>query len=135
MADIFISYAREDYGIAQRVAEALSTIKCSVWWDRDIIAGQEFDEVIERELDLARCVIVLWSSYSVSSRWVRNEAASAAERGVLVPALIQRVKLPLAFRGTHTVDLTEWDGDPANTDFRSIRRAVEVHLSQGENLR
>jgi CHAT domain/TIR domain len=130
MADVFISYAREDHGIAQRIAKALAGTERSVWWDRDIIAGQDFSEIIERELDLAGCVIVLWSRYSVSSSWVRIEAAAAAERGVLVPALIENVKLPLEFRRKHTIDLTAWEGDPSAPEFNPVRRAVEAYLSQ-----
>jgi len=64
-----------------------------VWWDRKIIAGQTFDQVIAHELETAKSVVVLWSKDSISSEWVKNEAAVAAERGVLVPALIDLVQV------------------------------------------
>jgi TIR domain len=88
MTDIFISYASEDRDRARKVASALQACGWSVWWDRNIKAGQAFDQVIEHELETAKSVVVLWSKDSVSSEWVRNEAATAAERDVLVPALI-----------------------------------------------
>ncbi len=53
-----------------------------MWWDRKILAGQAFDQTIERELETAKSVVVLWSRHSIASEWVRNEAAVAAERGV-----------------------------------------------------
>jgi TIR domain len=87
MADVFISYANENRDTARKLAASLEARGWSVWWDRKIQAGQTFDQVIERELETARCVIVLWSKESISSEWVKNEAALAAERGVLVPAL------------------------------------------------
>jgi hypothetical protein len=98
VTDVFISYANEDRERALTLAVALQAHGWSVWWDRDIIAGQTFDRVIEQELAAAKSVVVLWSRNSVLSEWVKNEAAVAAERGVLVPALIDPVRLPLEFR-------------------------------------
>ena len=80
MTDVFISYANEDRERARDLATALEARGWSVWWDRKIIAGQTFDQVIEHELDTAKCAVVLWSKHSVASEWVRNEAAAAANR-------------------------------------------------------
>ena len=98
MADVFISYSNRDRERARTLAEALERRRWSVWWDRKIVAGQSYDQRIEAELNSARSVVVLWSPHSIESEWVRNEAAAAAERGVLVPALIADVRPPLEFR-------------------------------------
>jgi hypothetical protein len=131
MADVFISYAREDRDTAQRIAKALEAQQYTVWWDREILAGDQFDEVIERELDLAKSVVVLWSKNSVSSNWVRSEAAAASERNVLIPAFIEEAKLPLEFRRKQTIDLIGWQGDPESPPFESIRLAIASRLHQG----
>lgn len=107
--DIFISYAREDREIARRLAGELEAKGWSVWWDREILAGQRFDEMIARALAGARCVVVLWSQASAKSRWVRDEAADALERGVLVPVLIEDVEPPLGFRSIQLADLRGWE--------------------------
>lgn len=73
VADIFISYACENQDTAKTLAQALTDQGRSVWWDRNIRSGLVFDEVIEHELTIARCAIVLWSMASVGSRWVRDE--------------------------------------------------------------
>jgi hypothetical protein len=129
MADIFISYANEDRERAGRLARALESCGWSVWWDRKIIAGQAFDEAIERELETAKCVVVLWSQNSIASEWVKNEAALAAEREVLVPALIERVKLPLEFRRKQTADLVGWDGDAGHEGFQALCTGVTAKVA------
>jgi hypothetical protein len=124
MADVFISYASEDRERARMLASALEAGGWSVWWDRKIVAGQTFDQVIEHELETAKCVVVLWSKDSIFSEWVKNEAAAAGERGVLVPAMIDNVKLPLEFRRKQTADLVGWDGNPSHEGFQALCDAV-----------
>ena len=85
MSDIFLSYATEDRLRTRILVQVLESRGWSVWWDRTIPPGQTFDSVIERALDDARCAVVLWSKVSVSSDWVKTEAAEAARRRILVP--------------------------------------------------
>ena len=128
MADVFISYASEDRERAAKLANALGERGWSVWWDRKIVAGQAFDQVIERELETAKSVVVLWSIHSVESEWVKNEASAASERGVLVPALIDNVKLPLEFRRKQTADLIGWDGDLSHGGFQSLCEGIAATM-------
>ena len=128
MADVFISYASEDRERAAKLASALSERGRSVWWDRKIVAGQTFDHAIERELETAKSVVALWSIHSVASEWVKNEASVASERGVLVPALIDSVKLPLEFRRKQTADLIGWDGDLSHSGFQSLCEGISVSM-------
>jgi TIR domain len=120
VTDIFLSYAKEDRERARNLATALEAAGWSVWWDRDIQVGQAFDQAIENALDSAKCVVVLWSKHSVSSEWVKNEAASAAERGMLVPALIDDVRTPLEFRRRQTANLIGWGQDPLYSGFQAL---------------
>jgi hypothetical protein len=76
MSDVFISYANSDRERARELANALSARGWSVWWDRNIKAGQSFDEVIERELDAAKSIVVLWSQASIASEWVKMKRPS-----------------------------------------------------------
>ena len=120
MTDVFLSYANEDRERAATLARSLEAAGWSVWWDRKIVAGHAFDEAIERELETAKSVVVLWSRSSVTSEWVKNEAAAAAERDVLVPASIERVRLPLEFRRKQTADLADWTGDTPHEGFQAL---------------
>ena len=124
MSNIFISYAREDWNWAKRLGQALEMQKWMIWWDRDIPPGKSFDQVIEEALDAAKCVIVLWSKNSVASDWVKNEASEGAKRGILVPVLIEDVKIPLAFRRIQSADLSDWDGTPNHPEFEILLSAI-----------
>jgi hypothetical protein len=108
LADIFISYAREDVDHARAFAELLTPLGWTVWWDRKILAGKIFSRVIEGELQTARCVMVIWSSHSVASEWVQNEAAEGAARGILIPVLIEDVQIPFEFRRVQATSMIGW---------------------------
>src|ERR1700674_5296089 len=105
MSDIFISYAREDERHATKIAKGLEAQGWSVWWDRNIPAGRVFSEVIQEEISEARCVLVLWSSVSVKSDWVADEASDGRERRILVPVLVENVQPPWEFRRVQAADL------------------------------
>jgi hypothetical protein len=122
--DVFISYAREDYEVVQKLVETLSVRGWSIWWDRSLLGGDRFVEVIERELTAARCVIVLWSKDSVGSPWVHDEASRAQNAGKLVPIRIEDVAPPLGFGSVHAESLFEW----SETELAAIARAVERKL-------
>ena len=97
MADIFLSYANEDRESARAVAGLLESAGCTVWWDRRIPAGRTWRSMIEEALRDMRCMVVLWSSHSVDSDWVKEEAEEARAVGKLVPVLIEAVKPPVGF--------------------------------------
>lgn len=128
VADAFISYAREDHAPAARLAAVFEAAGWDVWWDREILAGQSFDEVIEHELAAAKVVIVLWSEHSVTSSWVRAEANDALDRGILIPALLTQVTMPLAFRRAQAANLITWQGQPNHDGLESLILSMEAKL-------
>ena len=77
-ADVFISYKAEDRRRIQPLVQALQADGHSVWWDQHIGTGDEWRETIERQLDVARCVIVAWSKRSVGSESARKKAIFAS---------------------------------------------------------
>jgi predicted ATPase/DNA-binding CsgD family transcriptional regulator len=130
MVDVFVSYAREDLNRAQPIVNAIIDQGWDVWWDRDLSAGPRFDESIEQALDNAKLVIVLWSLKSVTSDWVKTEANEALDRGVLLPVLLDEVRLPLAFRRSQCIDLTSNRTSDLTTDsLNGLLDEITVRLT------
>lgn len=108
MADVFISYAREDTAKARLLAEALIADGLSVWWDHDLIGGDNFREQIADTIERATCVIVIWSDKSVKSRFVKDEANRALEKNTLLPVSIGGATPPVGFGELQTVSFKRW---------------------------
>jgi hypothetical protein len=120
MSDIFISYKRDEQAMARKLANALESEGWTVWWDPKLRAGEHFDDVIERSLNEAKCVIVMWSKLSVKSEYVKAEATEALEQRKLVSIKIESVNLPFRFKRVHTPSLLNWDGSKDDSDFRKL---------------
>ena len=131
MARVFLSYDREDVGCAQSIAVLLESAGHSVWWDRHIKGGTQFSNEIEKELEQAQAVLVLWSERSVRSAWVRDEAAAGRDSGRLVPVLLDHAKPPLGFRQYQSIDLRNWKGDGHRDEVSQLLLSID-NLS-GEN--
>ena len=120
MADVFVSYKREDNAIAGRVVAALQESGVSVWWDDGITPRQAWDTEIELAISAAATVVVLWSPRSVTSDWVRTEAHYGKDRGKLVPVIVEPCTIPIAFTLTQTVNLANWNGNRDDRQWRKL---------------
>jgi TIR domain len=132
VADIFLSYAREDQGRIEELVSALEQQGWSVFWDRRIPSGQTWRSYIGKSLDNARCVIVAWSRHSVNSTWVTEEADDGKRRGVLVPVLLDPVEQPRGFREIQAADLTDWQPGRPSLRFDELIKDIRrlLHSAQ-----
>src|ERR1035438_10061863 len=131
MADIFVSYAREDRDWVARFSHLLrESSGRGIWWDRSIVVGEQFDDAIQRALDDAPCVVVVWSKSSVNSRWVKTEAREASRRDILLPVIIENVTPPLEFRSFQTADLSAWHGEVDHESFLELTQAVRAMINR-----
>jgi TolB-like protein/Tfp pilus assembly protein PilF len=124
VTDIFLSYNRKDQEVASRLADAFAARGVSVWWDATLRTGEVYDEVTEAALRNAKAVVVLWSSRSVGSRWVRSEATLALRQGTLMPVMIEPCERPVMFELTQTTDLTDWRGNDDDPAWQAFFRDV-----------
>jgi hypothetical protein len=132
MADIFLSYAKEDRDTARRLSMMLEQAGWTVWWDRRIPAGRTWHDVLEDALRDMRCMVVLWSSHSIESDWVKEEAEEARALKKLLPVLIEQVNAPVGFRAIQAADLTDWDG--VNESFGSRQLIADLESLIGKPM-
>ena len=125
---LFISYARADRERVTQLTRALTDAGQQVWWDALIEGGDAFARTIESALDLADAVVVVWSANSVTSDWVRDEAAHGRDRGRLVPISIDGTLPPLGFRQYHFIDFSKWRG---SADAREVRALLSATAAAG----
>jgi hypothetical protein len=131
MADIFLSYAHQDATVAAAMVTALERLGWSVYSDRKLEIGGDYRPDLQRALNAARAVVVLWSEAAVASRWVRNEAEDALNRNILFPASLDGTAPPLGFRETQTADLRSWRPDAAHAGFDKLVEALRARLAAG----
>ena len=124
--DIFLSYASADTKRAEHIAHTLEQKGLSVWWDRNIPPGKTWDQFLGEALLKARCVVVLWTKNSIASNWVKDEATRGSQRGVLIPALLEDVEIPLGFGRIEAADLRDWGNDTSHPEFVNFLSAIQT---------
>jgi len=128
--DIFISYAREDKLIAERVAHRLGEEGWQVFWGRNIEAGLEWNDEIQTALQRSRIVLVLWSKASRNSFWVRGEAADACERDTYLPVLIDSCEPPRLFRHVQVQSLASWLDGTDKTEIVRLANVLKARIGE-----
>ena len=144
-ARIFISYAREDEDLREKLEKQLAILRrqrlIETWHDRRIGAGAEWAGAIDRELEAADVVLLLVSADFLASDYIndielkrameRHEAGTATVIPVILrPCLWQRgdfAKLQALPRDGEPVTSSNWPSQDAalSNVAEGIARVVE----------
>jgi TIR domain len=129
---VFVSYKREDEDRVGPLVLALERAGLTLWWDRGLAGGVNWRLEIQAALEAARCVIVVWTYHSIGpgGDFVRDEAAYAKQRGVLVPIRLDEVAPPIGFGELQSIDLTQWRGHQRDPYFQDLVAAVTAKLER-----
>lgn len=117
---VTFSYAMSDRAAAQSITALLQAEGYDTFWDKDVAA---FSAAAEAAARSARCVIVICSYASASSKWVLDEAERAFSRKALVQVDLERVG-PL-FDAPYT-DLSDWDGSTRAPQWRQMMEQIRA---------
>lgn len=125
MADIFVSYASADRERIAPLVGMLEEMGWTLWWDRQLHGGSYFPQEIEDEATGADTILVAWSSASIGSPWVADEAQLGRDEGKLIPLILDPVMPPMGFRQIHTLDFSSWTPGQNDATFQSLVTAIK----------
>jgi TIR domain len=116
MADIFLSYTSSDRPRAEKLKAWFEEAGWSVWIDRDISLGEDWAHRIQKELECARVVVVLWGAEARRSEWVRREAVAAQQSDRLVQVHATGLPLLAPFDTIQAVRMQSWSGESGHSE-------------------
>lgn len=120
MADVFLSYSKSDRSLAQSVVQELESLGFSVWWDDRLTPNESWDKLIEDEIEDAKVVVVLWTTASIRSDWVRTEATYGKDNRKLIQARCEEISPPLAFTLLQRAELGGWRAGHAHDGWSRL---------------
>lgn len=151
MAQIFISYAREDFREVKGIYQRLKDAGFTPWMDKvDLLPGQKWRPAIEKAIQRADFFILCLSNHSVKKRgFVQREIRAALDLWqdkleddiYLIPALLEVIdprEMPDKVGQFQWVELYEEDGWEQllrALKFEAQRRGIELDCQEAETLR
>jgi hypothetical protein len=100
LGKIFISHTAADKSFVRRLAARLEKAGFDYWLDEhDLIAGDSLPESIGKALQAAKVILIVVSTASVASKWLRYELNIATARMIkgecrVIPIVIDETPLP-----------------------------------------
>ena len=125
-SDVCLLYSELDEHIANLLEDALRYYSIDVWKTQNIAIGNKIISETTQVLEKAKFIIVLWSSNSVKSALLKELASQAKQaKKVLIPVLIEKVKIPSEFIDIQPANLVGWNGDRENEQIVKLWRILQ----------
>ncbi|AVH66790.1 toll/interleukin-1 receptor domain-containing protein [Nostoc sp. 'Peltigera membranacea cyanobiont' N6] len=124
--EVCLLYSESDKAIASLLEDALNYYSINVWQAQNISIGSKIINQTTEMLDKAKFVIVLWSNNSVKSALLKSLASEAKKNNkILIPVLIENIKIPGEFLDIQPAYLLNWDGDHENEQIVKLWRLIQ----------
>lgn len=131
---VFISYAKEDFELAEKLYDYLNAKGFKPWLDKkNLLPGQPWDSEIKRNLREATYVILLLSSISVNKRgYVQREFRLALKYYeekleddiYLIPIKLNKCHVPESLSSFQWIELSE------DTSFETILKSLQIQQNK-----
>jgi TIR domain len=131
MAQIFLSYSSADRNRAEVLKDWFESLGWSVFWDREIPPGENWESYLLAHLDQAACVVVLWTPAAYESDWVIKEAIAALERGRLVQIKGTGLPAPPPFDAIQALPFQAWAAEEDHPQMARLIKEVARRLGGG----
>jgi hypothetical protein len=105
-ADVFLSYSTKDVAQILSLADDLEGRHIPVWYDRGLMAGQPWRDVLRQRIETVKAVVVLWTENAVRSKWVIAEAHLADQQNKLICVRdpdLDSARIPMPFGANHQI--------------------------------
>jgi hypothetical protein len=106
-ADVFLSYSVKDGAQKiQSLADELEGRHFSVWYDRGLMAGQPWRDVLRQRIETVKGVVVLWTENAIRSKWMIAEAHLADQHDKLIclrDPKLDPARIPMPFGANHQI--------------------------------
>ena len=134
MPDICIFYSEPDKKKVGALATILKNLGWSVWWAKDIKGGRWGPE-IERNIEIAKCVIPIWNSIAIKKSsttgvtYPEAELSRTKHKPMITLISEEGVEPPFPFNAEHiTANMAEWDCSDGADCVSKIVESVESVL-------
>jgi hypothetical protein len=128
----FISYSSKDEQFARRLYTDLDNKGVSCWFaPEDVQGGQKLVEQIDQAIRVYERLLLILSSYSMNSEWVKTEIAKARQREVWEQ---RQVLFPVRLVSFEAIrDWECFDADTGKDSAREIREYFIPDFSNWKN--
>ncbi|MGF1455307.1 MAG: SUMF1/EgtB/PvdO family nonheme iron enzyme [Alphaproteobacteria bacterium] len=130
MAEVFISYARDDFDRVVPIVRAIRNAGYSLWWDQRMDVGASWREAVAQACDGAACVVVVWSAAAARSRWVLRDLSKAGYRAACLVVTLDATPLHRSLVGRDRISLDGWSGDRRKDPWPGIEAALEARIGR-----
>ena len=104
---IFISYAREDRRLAEKLRTGLKKSGVTVWSDALLVPGSRWEDKLKEKLRESSVLAVVLTRSAIESDWVQYECELALDQqATVVPMLYEQVPLPEVLAPIQASDCT-----------------------------
>lgn len=132
---VFLCHSSKDKPIVERIYNDLKRENIGVWFDKwEIFVGDSIIEKIEQGLKYKDYLVIVLSTNSVESKWVKKELSTALieeieEKSVVVlPILVEDCERPLLLKDKRYADFRE----NYQKGFNELILAIKAHQERRE---